>query len=126
MGDIESAVESALVAAHDAGEIDLRAAVLKVAHHGSASSTSSEFLARVFPERSATSWAVISSGRRAYTGSYLPADTTLARLREVLTPRHLLSTEDRDQLKYVGTEHGDDHVLVRVKASGQVSGCYVR
>jgi len=125
MGDIESAVESALIEAHDAGEIDLAASVLKVAHHGSARSTSTEFLQRVFANKGADSYAVISSGRRTFTGSYIPAEATIDRLRAALPAKHLLSTENRDQHKVVGTEHGDDNVLVRIKASGAVSVCYL-
>lgn len=125
MGDVEEAVEAALVAAHDAGEVDLEASILKVAHHGSSRTTGSEFLARVFPEKRSDRWAVISSGRRTFTGSYLPTETTIERLHAALPEKHLLSTENRDQHKVVGDEHGDDHVLVRVKASGQVSVCYL-
>ncbi len=125
MGDAESAVEAALVAAHDAGEIDLEASLLKVAHHGSARTTGSEFLARVFPTKRNDRWAVISSGRRSFQGSYLPAETTLQRLIAALPEQHLLSTENRDAHKSVGDEHRDDTILVRIKASGQVSACYV-
>ena len=125
MGDVEEAVEAALVEAHDAGEIDLEASVLKVAHHGSSRTTGSEFLGRVFPEKRSDRWAIISSGRRTFTGSYLPTEATIERLRKALPDKHLLSTENRDQHKVVGTEHGDDSVLVRVKASGQVSVCYL-
>jgi beta-lactamase superfamily II metal-dependent hydrolase len=125
MGDVESPVEAALIEAHDAGEIDLAASVLKVAHHGSSRSTSSELLERVFPNKGADTFAIISSGRRTFTGSYLPTDPTIERLHAALPARQLLSTENRDQHKVVGTEHGDDHVLVRVKASGAVSVCYL-
>lgn len=125
MGDVESAVEAALIEAHDAGEIDLAASVLKVAHHGSSRSTSSEFLQRVFANKGADSFAIISSGRRTFTGSYLPTEATIDRLRAALPEKHLLSTENRDQHKVVGSEHGDDNVLVRIKASGAVSVCYL-
>ncbi len=125
MGDVEEAVEAALIEAHDAGEIDLEASVLKVAHHGSANTTGSELLSRVFPEKRSDRWAVVSSGRRSFQGAYLPSEATLERLRLALPDKHVLSTENRDQHKVVGTEHGDDTVLVRIKASGQVSACYL-
>ncbi len=125
MGDVETPVEAALIEAHDAGEIDLGASVLKVAHHGSSRASGTEFLARVFPSPRADHWAIISSGRRTFTGSYIPTDATFERLHAAVPDQHVLSTENRDEHKIVGTEHGDDSVLVRVKASGQVSACYV-
>jgi competence protein ComEC len=54
--------------------VDLRADVLKAGHHGSASSSSADFLAAVRPRL-----AVISCGRHNRYGH--PADATLARLR---------------------------------------------
>lgn len=56
-GDAEVEEESELVAAHDRGEINLHANVLKAGHHGSRTSSTSEFLERVDPEV-----AIISSG----------------------------------------------------------------
>ena len=53
-GDAEAPVEDAMLA-----ETGLASTLLKVGHHGSASSTRSEFLARVAPQ-----WAVISCGLR--------------------------------------------------------------
>jgi len=69
-GDISSEVEQALLAA---GE-PLESQVLKVAHHGSNSSSSAEFLARVNPRL-----ALITGGSGGF-GS-LPSPETLARLR---------------------------------------------
>ncbi|MDP2624554.1 MAG: ComEC/Rec2 family competence protein [Candidatus Peregrinibacteria bacterium] len=49
-GDAELEVEEELVTAHDNEELDLQADILKVGHHGSRTSSSSEFLERVKPE----------------------------------------------------------------------------
>jgi beta-lactamase superfamily II metal-dependent hydrolase len=126
MADLEEEVEERLVAAHDAGEIDLRSAVLKVAHHGSSSSTSDAFLARVLGGRGGgEDWAVISSGRRSFSGTTLPTPETVARLKGAYLPNHVLSTENRDDVKEPGTEHGDDHIIVRVRSDGLVEACYV-
>ena len=51
-GDAEAPIEQAML-----GEHGLRSTLLKVGHHGSVSSTTPEFLARVAPQ-----WAVISCG----------------------------------------------------------------
>ena len=56
-GDAEIEEEAELVEAHDRGEIDLHADVLKAGHHGSRTSSTPEFLERVNPEV-----AIISSG----------------------------------------------------------------
>jgi competence protein ComEC len=53
-GDAEAPVEQAML-----GEQGLQSTLLKVGHHGSTSSTTPEFLARVSPK-----WAVISCGQR--------------------------------------------------------------
>lgn len=125
LGDLEKEVEAALVAAHDAGEIQLASRVLKVAHHGSSSSSTLGFLARVFPPpESDQNWAVISSGRRSFNGVTLPTDETIRNLKEVLLEGHILSTENDDTLKSSGTEHDDDHILVRLRADGRVDACY--
>jgi competence protein ComEC len=81
-GDIGQGAEATLLAAGT----DLRADVLKVAHHGSATSTSTEFLRRVRP-----SVAVISAGRDNQFG--LPDPETLARLRTATVYR---TDEDGD------------------------------
>jgi competence protein ComEC len=70
-GDISSQVEQALLAS---GE-PLQSRVLKVAHHGSNSSTSSEFLARVDPHL-----AIITAGPAGFGN--LPSPATLERLHE--------------------------------------------
>lgn len=125
-GDLESAVEDALVTAHINGEFDLTSSVLKVAHHGSSSSTSLAFLAAVFPDPGEFDWAVISSGRRSFGGTTLPTEQTLGRLADALLPSKVLSTENRDEIKGSGTEHGDDTILIRVDAGGVARACYVQ
>jgi competence protein ComEC len=70
-GDVEAAAERDLVARHGRG---LRADVLKVAHHGSRSSSAGRFLAAATP-----SLALVSAGARNPYGH--PAPEVLARLR---------------------------------------------
>jgi len=124
MADLEEEVEGQLILAHDAGEINLQSAVLKVAHHGSSSSSHAPFLARVFPSASDGDWAIISSGRRSFGGVTLPTEQTLLNLASMLQPNHTLSTENRDDIKTSGTEHNDDHIIVTLKSDGRVEACY--
>jgi competence protein ComEC len=70
-GDMEEAEEQALLERHP----DLKADLLKVAHHGSASSTSEAFLEAVQP-----AFAAISCGKDNDYGH--PAPETLARLQK--------------------------------------------
>jgi competence ComEA-like helix-hairpin-helix protein len=77
MGDAEADTERALLKRG----AELSARVLKVAHHGSSYSTSSEFLAKVKPEQ-----AVISCGRGNDYGH--PAPETLERLKKAHVEVH--------------------------------------
>jgi competence protein ComEC len=61
-GDAEAPIENAMLA-----ETGLESTLLKVGHHGSATSTTPEFLARVAPR-----WAVISCGARNRYGHPRP------------------------------------------------------
>jgi competence protein ComEC len=69
-GDISSEVEQALLASGQS----LDSQILKVAHHGSNSSSSAEFLARVNPRL-----AIITGGTAGFGN--LPSPETLERLR---------------------------------------------
>lgn len=80
-GDAEAPIEEAML-----GERGLKSTLLKVGHHGSTTSTSPEFLARVAPQ-----WAVISCGLRNRYGH--PRQEVLeelqsARVRTVSTDIH--------------------------------------
>jgi competence protein ComEC len=124
MGDAEEAVEKELVAQAVAGTISLKANVLKVGHHGSDSSSTPDFLSRVFPVPSANDFALISSGRKSFGGSQLPTDTTVNRLRGLLGTYHLLSTENRDETKGSGDAAGDDHIIITIDSNSQTEACY--
>jgi competence protein ComEC len=69
-GDAERVVEQRMVATHE-----LKSDLLKVGHHGSATSSSEEFLRAVQPR-----WAVISVGARNTFGH--PRMETLERLQD--------------------------------------------
>ncbi|MDF3031512.1 MAG: rec2 [Moraxellaceae bacterium] len=76
-GDIDRVAELALVSAFSPRE--LQADVLVLAHHGSRSSSSAEFLAAVRPR-----WALVSAGYR--NAFHHPSDKVLARLDEARIP----------------------------------------
>jgi competence protein ComEC len=117
-GDAENPTLDALAA--DSTR-DLRAQVLKVAHHGSADSTSSAFLKRVFPPDTATErYALVSAGGRAA----LPAESTLERLYEAVGLDRLYRTDRGDAGKPVSATPGDDHILVRISVDGQLTVCH--
>ena len=125
MGDAEAHVEEALILAALAGDVTLTANVLKVGHHGSQTSSTKEFLDATIGQGGPDTWAIISSGRKRFGDVQLPAYATVEALRERLDPYHLLSTENRDEARYEGQEHGDDHVLVTIGPNGEVRACYV-
>lgn len=104
---------------------DLQANILKVGHHGSTSSTSTDFLEHIFDGVGTTRRvAVIESGRQSFSGVQLPAESTLARLLDYVPSTSMFSTELGDE----GTESeapGDDHVQVVIREDGQIVSCYV-
>jgi competence protein ComEC len=68
----------------------LRATVLKVAHHGSRTSSTLPFIAAVDPD-----YVVVSSGRGAYSGVFLPDTSTLHRFC-THNPATLIYRTDQD------------------------------
>ncbi len=99
-GDVERRMEGELVSSwHDA----LRSDLIKVAHHGSASSTTDAFLSRARPR-----WAVISAARSNPFGN--PAPAVVLRLARrgalpLLTMDHGAVTLETDGLRYVLTSY---------------------
>jgi competence protein ComEC len=131
MGDCEREVEALLVQAAQEGRVLLDADVLKVGHHGSDTASSASFLDAVFATPDQETWAVISSGRKYFTGTSLPADATVTALRTRLGNYHVLSTENRDSVASGGdtdktnaTAHGDDHVIITIGPDGATHACY--
>lgn len=124
MGDAEAEVEDELLDAAAFGEVVLAADVLKVGHHGSATSSTEEFLDAVLGGDEDSRWAVISSGRKSFGGVQLPDAGTVTRIREHVPSHHLLSTENRDEEKVAGTEANDDHVIITIGPSGETHACY--
>ncbi len=88
-GDIEKKIEKEIVKKED---IDLKADVLKVAHHGSKTSSSEEFLESVFPKL-----AIIQSGKNNRYGH--PHYEVLARLAKFGI--EVLRTDEKGDIKII-------------------------
>ena len=111
-GDMERTAEGALISSWRDG---LRSDLVKVAHHGSSSSTTNAFLDRVRPR-----WAVISAARNNPFGN--PAPGVVLRLARrgalpLLTMDHGAITLETDGVNYVLASH-----VAGVLASGSLPG----
>ncbi len=97
-GDIDSSAERAFVELY--GEL-LDVDILKVAHHGSAYSTSSEFLTIVTPD-----YAIISVGKNSYGH---PSEDVLGRLTDI--GANTYRTDESGNIMFVVGEYYDVSVL---------------
>ena len=92
----------------------LSATVLKVAHHGSETSSTLPFLRAVAPKV-----VVIMSGRRQFSGSFLPKKSVLDRYRR-LEPRPLIvRTDERDEAEGRTTANDQDGDDVYMYTDGE-------
>lgn len=96
-GDIERPTEDALLGLQDEGRYSLQSDVLKVAHHGSVSSSSSLFLAAVLP-----TYSVISAGVENAYGH--PHDRTVSELQRY--SNSVLRTDVDGSIRCVVRESG--------------------
>ncbi len=98
------------------GAAGLHATVLKVAHHGSETSSTTPFIAAVDPEI-----VLVSSGRKAYGGRFLPDSTTLARYcaHDPATRIYRTDQNDAAEGRTIQTDADGDHIVVRT--NGQVT-----
>jgi len=89
-GDIEQEAELELIARR----ANLRSTVLKVAHHGSDTSTTPEFLAVVNPQLAA-----ISAGEDNPFGH--PSHEVINRLEERLDPENIFRTDEQSTIEFI-------------------------
>lgn len=88
----------------------LRATVLKVGHHGSETSSTLSLIRAVQPEV-----IVIQSGRKAFSGTFLPDRTVLARYKMELPAVTIVRTDEGDEAEGLDTKDdsdGDDIAIV--------------
>ncbi len=105
-------VERSLV---DKNKEILRSHILKVAHHGSETSSTEEFLAAVRSEV-----AVITAGRKKFGGHILPDSSVVLRLRKFGAQIYRTDFGDTDYQ----TAPGDDHILIKI-SSGKIDVRYL-
>ena len=101
-------VERLLLDSLDAGT--LKATVLKIAHHGSETSSTAPFIAAVDPE-----YVVVSSGRKSFNGRFLPDRSTL---RRYCTPNpaariYRTDPDDESEGRTANADADGDHIIVR-------------
>jgi competence protein ComEC len=87
--DIQQEAESRLIAER----ADLASTVLKVAHHGSATSSTPQFLAVVKPRA-----AVISVGENSYG---LPTPKVIDRLKKELSSENIFRTDEGGTIEFI-------------------------
>jgi beta-lactamase superfamily II metal-dependent hydrolase len=124
-GDVEGESEAELVRMSEAGMVSLASEILKVAHHGSNTSSSDAFLNRVWSAvAEGERYAVVQSGRESFNGTTLPTSDIVERLHGWTGAGHLLSTQHADEEKSSSEAAGDDHVVLRVDPGGNTRLCY--
>ena len=124
-GDVGGESEAELVKMSEAGMLSLASEVLKVAHHGSDTSSSEAFLGRVWSAvAEGERFAVIQSGREHFSGTTLPTGEVVERLHAWTGAGHLLSTQHDDEEKSSSEAAGDDHVVLRINPGGSIRLCY--
>jgi competence protein ComEC len=91
------------------GAAGLRSTVLKIAHHGSETSSTVPFINAVDPD-----YVVVSSGRKSFGGTYLPDSATLARYCDHNPETRIYRTDQDDEAEGRTTADdadGDDIVI---------------
>ncbi len=96
------------------GAAGLHSTVLKIAHHGSETSSTLPFIQAVDP-----SFVVVSSGRKSFHGSFLPDSTTLARYCAHNPAIRIYRTDqgDAEQGRTPATDADGDDVLIRTNGT---------
>jgi len=127
-GDAEATQEARAVQIAGEKGVDLVSSnFLKVCHHGSDNgSSTAPFLDVVWPdsiERDKRK-AFISSGRIAYSGTYLPSQKIVDRLYTYIPDDNLYSTAAGDGEKEESDATRDDNILIVIKPDGSQYSCY--
>jgi competence protein ComEC len=94
----------------------LKATVLKIAHHGSETSSTLPFINAVNPDI-----VIVQSGRKSFGGTFLPDINTLQRYCDNNPNVKIYRTDQHDQhAGHTGHEAADgDHIVIKSNGSGQ-------
>jgi beta-lactamase superfamily II metal-dependent hydrolase len=92
----------------------LKSTVLKIAHHGSETSSTLAFLQAVSPEI-----VVVSSGRKSFSGTFLPDKSTLRRYCCHNPAIRIFRTDQNDEAEGLtsATDTDNDHIIIRTNGT---------
>jgi competence protein ComEC len=119
MGDLEGKDRAAAADKSGTGEkallsqvpaAKLRATVLKVGHHGSETSSTLDLIRAVQPDV-----VVIESGRKAFSGTFLPDQSVVDRYKKERPGALIVRTDDGDEAQHLDTMNdadGDDIAIL--------------
>jgi competence protein ComEC len=96
------------------GPSGLHSTVLKIAHHGSETSSTEPFIEAVDPD-----YVVVSSGRKSFGGTYLPDATTLARYCTHKPSTRIYRTDQDDKAEGRTTVNDADGDNVIISTNGK-------
>jgi competence protein ComEC len=92
----------------------LQSTVLKIAHHGSETSSTLPFIQAVNPDV-----LVVMSGRKSFSGTFLPDKTTLARYKQHNANITIVRTDERDATEHRDTTNDADGDDVYIFTDGE-------
>ncbi len=99
----------------------LRSTVLKIAHHGSETSSTTPFIAAVDPE-----YVIVSSGRKVFGNRHLPDATTLQRYCDHSPAIRIYRTDEDDAQEHRTTTNDadGDNIVIRMNPTTTVVEAY--
>ena len=99
----------------------LKANVLKIAHHGSETSSTLPFINAVDPD-----YVVVMSGRKSFLGHFLPDSTTLQRYCKHKASTRILRTDQDDAAegRTATTDADSDNIVIRTNGVRIVAEAY--
>ena len=92
----------------------LRSTVLKIAHHGSETSSTAPFIEAVDPD-----FVVVSSGRHPFNGRFLPDASTLERYCQHDPATRIYRTDQDDEIegRTAANDDDGDHIVIRTNGT---------